>query len=414
MHFTPETGSPRIGYVLKMYPRFSETFIVSEILAHEEAGLDLEIFSLRQPIDGRFHETLARVRAPVTYLPYHDLKLSAFWQQLEGAAERLPGFWPAFEPALHEDPRDAYQAVVLAELLGERGITHLHAHFASSATTVARLAARLAGVSYSFTAHAKDLYHESVQPEDLRRKLADAADVVTVSDFNLGFLREEYSTLAGKARRIYNGLDLETFGYRDPADRPPRIVSVGRLIEKKGMEVLVDACAILRSRGIDFSCEIGGSGPLAPALEERIVRHSLTSQVRLCGPLPQQEVRALVQGAAVFAAPCVVGADGNRDGLPTVLLEAMALGTPCVSTDVTGIPEALQNGVTGLMVPQHDAGALADALQRLLEDAGLRVRLAEAARRLVEDQFDIRRNSVALREVFGLALEEAALGEEAR
>lgn len=394
----------RVGYVLKMYPRFSETFIVNEILAHEAAGLDLEIFSLRPPADGRFHEALARVRAPVTYLPAGSLKAVDLWAVIGQAAGELPGLWPALEEAAPtEDVHDVYQAVLLARAVRESSITHLHAHFASVATSVARLASRFAGVSYTFTAHAKDIFHESVRPDDLHRKLRDAAAVITVSDYNLRYLRKTCGLAAARVKRVYNGLHLQQFTYASPTDRPARIVAVGRLVEKKGFADLIEACALLARQGRDFRCEIIGAGPLEADLRAHVERLGLWGRVRLLGPRPQGEVIRHVQTAAVLAAPCVVGTDGNRDGLPTVLLEAMALGTPCVSTDVTGIPEVLRHCETGLMVRQHDPAGLACALERLLDDGALRVRLAVQARRLIEAEFDIRRNAAHIRHIFAEA-----------
>lgn len=394
---------PRVGYVMKMYPRFSETFIVNEILAHEAAGLDLELFSLRPPADGRFHESLAAVQAPVTYLTPSVHKGQTVWDVLAGARPLLPRLADHLDELLAADVRDAVQAVELAAAVVTRQITHLHAHFGSVATTVARLAGALAGVPYSFTAHAKDIYHEEVDGDDLRRKLADAAAVATVSDYNLAHLRAVHGDAAAGVVRVYNGLDLTRFRYQSPAERPPVIVAVGRLVEKKGFADLVDAVALLAADGVDVRCDIIGDGAEREALARRIAERDVGDHVRLLGPLPQHQVVAHVAGAAAFAAPCVVGSDGNRDGLPTVLLEAMALGTPIVSTDVTGIPEVLDDERTGLAVAQHDPRGLAAALARLVDDAPLRCRLAEAARARIEEDFDVARQAAALRrDVFGL------------
>ncbi|MDQ3687735.1 MAG: glycosyltransferase family 4 protein [Acidobacteriota bacterium] len=389
----------RVGYVVKRYPRFSETFIVNEILAHERAGLEVEVFALYPPNDTHFQNAISKVRAPVTYLP-SAVKIVDFWAALEAAGAVLPGFWEQLEHARGDAARDVYQAASLAHLAHAREIQHLHAHFASMATSVARLAARFAGIPYTFTAHAKDIFHESVVPEDLRRKLEEAAGIVTVSEFNLQFLSENYGTAAGRVERIYNGLDLDGFPYQSPGERPPRIISVGRLVEKKGFGDLIEACAILAGRKVDFTCQIIGTGELESDLRRQIESARLQSHVELTGPRPQSEVIELVQSAAVFAAPCVIGTDGNRDGLPTVLLEAMALGTPCVSTDVTGIPEVLRDGETGLMTPQHDPATLADVLEGLLVNPALRVHLAQAARRLIEAEFDVHRNAACVREMF--------------
>src|SRR5215213_3711932 len=354
----------KVGYVVKRYPRYSETFIVNEILAHEAAGMEVEIFSLLPPEDGHFQDSISRVRAPVTYLQAKGLKAADFWSTLDDAGEILPYLWDSLEEARGEDVRYAYQAVVLARETRRRDIDHLHAHFATASTTVARLAARFVRIPYTMTAHAKDIFHESVRPEDLRRKLQDAAATVTISDYNLDFLHDNYGPAAEGVRRIYNGLELERFPYKEPRGRVPEIVAVERL--------------------------------------------GLGNRVELPGPRPQGDLIKAVRRAAVFAAPCVVGGDGNRDGLPTVLLEAMALGTPCISTDVTGIPEVLRNGETGLMVPQRDPAALADAIERLLVDPELRVRLAGRARQLVEAEFDVRRNAALLREMFEAAHAVAA------
>ena len=390
----------KVGYVVKRYPRFSETFIVNEVLAHERAGLEVEVFALGFPAEERFQGSISLVRGGVTYLMADRLKAEELWQTVHAASRALPGLWSALANAGDEDVRYVHQAVRLARAVRERGITHLHAHFATSATTVASLAARMAGVPYTLTAHAKDIFHESVRPEELRRKLSDAAACVTVSDYNLDYLRAQYGPAAARVRRIYNGLDLSGFPYASPQERAPRVLALGRLVEKKGFSYLVDACALLAERGVPFTCEIIGEGEEEAPLRDRIARFGLEEKVRMPGALPQHDVIRHLREAAVFAAPCVVGADGNRDGLPTVLLEAMALGTPCVSTDVTGIPEVLRPEETGLMVPQHDPEALAEALTRLLADGGLRQRLAEQARRLIEEEFDVHRNASRIRQVF--------------
>jgi glycosyltransferase involved in cell wall biosynthesis len=290
--------------------------------------------------------------------------------------------------------------VIIAHEVRKRGLTHLHAHFASSATTVARLAAKLADVTFSFTAHAKDIFHDSVIDADLRWKLQDASAVVTVSDFNFDYLRDRFGPAANGVRRIYNGLQVGALSFSEPIDRSRRVISVGRLIEKKGFEYLIDACALLAQRGCEFVCDIVGDGERYAELEARIEGHDLSERVRLLGALPQEQVLESLRESAVFAAPCVIGADGNRDGLPTVLLEAMAVGTPCISTDVTGIPEAIIDGETGDIVPQHDAANLANAIERLLNDSQRGRRYAVNARRLVEERFDIDCNTAQMRQLF--------------
>lgn len=402
----------RVGYVVKRYPRYSETFIVREILAHEKAGMAVEIFTLRPSNDGHFQELIARVRARVNYLYFPSegllpenlasatLPASHLWKAFGDASEILSGLWPALGELRNDEARDIYQAVRLACEVRQKGIHHLHAPFASDAATVARLAARLAGVTYSLTARAKDIFHESVRDDDLRKKFRDASGVITISEYHLDHLRSTYGLPESHLQRIYNGLDLEEFPYTSPLDRQPLIVAVGRLVEKKGFDDLVVACGLLASRDVPFRCRIIGAGKLKADLRRRIDDLGLSDRVKLVGPLPQSEVIREMQAASVVAVPCIVGADGDRDGLPNVIQESLALGTPVVSTDVTGIPEVVRDGVTGLQVPQNDPPALAAALERLLGDAPLRVRLAKEARRLIEAEFDISRNSARRRALF--------------
>ncbi|MFP4120724.1 glycosyltransferase [Coleofasciculus sp.] len=412
----------RVGYVLKRYPRYSETFVVNEILAHEAAGLEIEIFALRPPAETHFQNIISQVRAPVYYIrkpiqgrasdslnSLNPTAASFFWAELQEASKVIPNFWTKLEFAQGEKASTVYQAAWLAREVRLKNISHLHAHFGTVATSVARLAAHFAGITYTFTAHAKDIFHESVESEDMKRKLQDAASVITVSDYNLKYLQQTYSTAAAHIQRIYNGLDLNQLVYKSPQERPPTILSVSRLVEKKGVSVLIDACAILAHRGCSFHCQIIGSGPLEATLQEQIQRLGLQSTVEIIGSRPQNEVFEHIQNAAVFAASYIIGSDGNREGLPTVLLEAMALGTPCVATDVTGIPEVVRNEETGLMVAQHDSQALANALERLLINPSLRVKLATKARQLIESEFDIYRNTAALRTIFNQVVNQDKL-----
>lgn len=390
----------RIGYVVKRYPRFSETFIVNEILAHERAGVPVHIFAVRRVNEPQFQSILGQVRSPVQYISDSTPKAEGLWSALKAGSRELPGFWATLEEFAGEDMPDVLQAVQLAIAARAAGITHLHAHFATVATTVARMAARFAGIGYSVTAHAKDIFHEGIDAAKLRPKLCDAQAVVTVSDFNVEFLAREHNVHPPHVSRIYNGLWLDEFPYDSPAGRPRHIVAVGRLVEKKGFADLVEACALLHRRGEQFTCEIIGDGPQRGDLEARIAALGLAGVVRLAGALPRPDVVRALQGAAVSALPCIVADDGDRDGLPTVLVEAMALGTPCVSTDVTGVPEVVRHGETGLCVAQRDPAVLAEALASLLGDTALRGRLAANARAMIEADFDVDCNAAQLRTLF--------------
>lgn len=389
----------RVAYILKMYPRFSETFIVNEILELERQGVEVCIYSLRLPDDGRFHPALSRVKAHVTYVPqYPEMEPD----RVRAAHAKLASVNPEAYQEMRtyaESLSQPYglkrflQAGMIAAHLLDHPVDALHAHFASSATRVANFVTRLTGIPYSFTAHAKDIFHEEVSPTSLQGKIRDARFVVTVSQFNKNFLRDLQNGESGDVRRLYNGIDLSQFCPDTAVARQPNLIlGVGRLVEKKGFDYLIEACAILAQRGVDFQCEIVGKGALHQPLQQLIEARQLTEQVRLVGPLPQDGVLAAYKRASIFILPCIIGKDGNRDGLPTVLLEAMATGLPAVSTDVTGNPEIIDDGVSGFIVPPEEAAALADALQQLLQDAQLRRRMGEAARQKVEIAFDVQKN----------------------
>lgn len=393
-------SEPGTAYVLKMYPRFSETFIVSEILAREAAGDRIEIFSLLPPNDPRFHAELARVQAPVTYID-RPLKTVDLWESFKAAGEAgLTGALARnFAELAAAAPDDAVRAINLAIAVQHRNIRHMHVHFASSATSVARLASAITGIPYSFTAHAVDIFHESVSSEDLRIKLEQAHHAVTISRFNLRYLRRRFPASTSRLHLVRNGLDLDHFPYRDP--RPlgttVRIAAVGRLVEKKGFQHLLPAAAELLVQGFRLDMRIAGTGVLAEELGSSIEQLRLGDHVRLIGPQTQDQVHELLQSSDVFVAPCVIGADGNADGMPTVLLEAMATGVPCISTAVTGIPEVVKNGSTGVLVRPGSPRALARAIQTLGSPGADRVALARNARALIEDDFDVRRQAELLR-----------------
>ncbi len=401
------TGRPAvtIGYILKMFPRFSETFILAEILELERTGVDISIFSLKHPNDGRTHADVLRVEAPVTYVPVSKLTdaralLKPHWEVFRWDPVRYLRIasrvvkrrrWGAVKRFL--------QAGCIAPQLRREGITHVHAHFASSATSVAHYLHHLCGMNYSFTAHAKDIYIDRVSDDVLIRKMARARFVVTVSDYNKTHLSE----LAPEVpiERIYNGLDLTQFSPNGThPDETPLILAVGRLVEKKGFDDLIRACALLHDRGVAFRCDIVGSGSEEPTLRALIDDLRLKDVVHLTGPMPREELVKRYPRASVVVAPCVIGADGNRDGLPTVLIEAMALGVPVISTPVTGIPELVRDGETGLLVAPNSPVDLAHAIASVVNDPARAREMAKAGRALVEERFDLRRNVAQLRARF--------------
>jgi len=399
-------GPGIVGYVVSTWPRLSQTFVVSEILALERAGMRLEIFSVKRPEPEPVHDGVARVRAPVSYLTFHGrwkAILSANLVQLRRQPRRyLRLLVLALSYRSVGVLRHVLRAAYLADLLRDHGIVRQHAHFATAPTLVAMFASEMTGVPYSFTAHARDIYVDT-RPALLRRQIERARVVVTISEYNRRYLSDISAGANGKVRCIYNGLDLREFtvGAAEPAGRgTPVVLTVGRLVEKKGLADLVGAVAVLRERGRAVSVEIIGSGPLRGELESLIVRSQLSGTVRLLGAQAPQSVRAAYRRATVFALPCVVTAEGDRDGIPTVLLEAMASGVPVISTPVSGVSELIDSRRNGILVEPGQPIALADALEELLEDAGLRKRLARAGRITVEDRFSIDRSAGELIALF--------------
>jgi glycosyltransferase involved in cell wall biosynthesis len=397
-----------VGYVVSTWPRLSQTFVLREILALERLGVLVRIFSAKDPGGEPIHGDVARVLAGVTYL-----SLRGHWKQALRANLRLarhrPGrYMSTLLAALRyrrwSIVRRFFQAGYLADLLRRQPVDHLHAHFATAPALVSMFAHQLTGIPYTFTAHARDIYVDT-QPELLRAEMARAEAVVTVSEYNREYLSRQLGPTAnGKVRCIPCGLDLRQFPFersRPAHAGPPVILSVCRLIEKKGLDDLIAAAEILRRRGRCFRVEIIGAGPLKPTLEADVMRRGLEDVVTFFGALPQEEVRQAYQRATVFTLPCIVTSEGDRDGIPTVLLEAMASGVPVVSTAVSGIPELIDSGHDGLLVAPHDPRMLADALGLILVDAELRDRLAQAARHKIETQFAIDRSAQQLLALFG-------------
>lgn len=396
-----------VGYVVSTWPRLSQTFVLTEVVALERSGVPLRIFSVKDPGGEPVHAKVAEVRAEVTYLSFR-----CRWKRIVLANLRLARKLPTryLRALCHAISygrigivRRFFQAGYLADLLRREPVAHLHAHFATAPTLVAMFASELTGIPYTFTAHARDIYVDT-QHRLLRKQIAQAHAVVTVSQYNQEYLKREISPASnGKIHCIYNGLDLANFNFHWPraADLgPPVILSVARLIRKKGLEDLIKAAAILKKQGRAFKMEIVGSGPLRLALEARAVELSLGDCVEFTGAQPQEKVSSAYGRAAIFALPCVVTKDGDRDGIPTVILEAMASGVPVVSTPVSGIPELIDSFRDGVLVPPNNPLMLADALERLLSDPELRDNLARAARSKIESAFLVEHSSRQLLSLF--------------
>ena len=387
-----------VAVVVKGYPRLSETFIAQEILALERRGIELVIVSLRRPTDRFTHPLHAEIRSPVHYLPeyLHEApgRVLRAWQ----AVRRLSGYPRARSTWLADLKRDRTpnrgrrfgQALVLAAELGH--LESIHAHFLHTPASVARYAAVMLGIGWSFSAHAKDVW---TTPEwEKREKLAGARFGVTCTRANL----EHLAALApspGTVELVYHGLDHERFPARarerpardgsDPSD-PVKLLSVGRLVEKKGFDDLLAALAILPSSRA-WTLDIVGGGALEAKLRRQAEDLGIGGRVCWHGSLPHHRVVEHFAEADLFMLASRICADGDRDGLPNVLMEAQLLGAACVTTRVSATPELIEHEVNGLLVPPRDPGALSIALERAIAAPALRARLAEAGRRLVTTRF---------------------------
>lgn len=395
----------RIGYVVRMFPRFSETFVLQEILELERQGVEVSIFSLNKPNEGRFHPALARLRAQIHYLDDREAKRWWAW---------LPSEWGAIGPdrtrmwqlideiAGKQDGADldtVFYAAGLAAKCRALGLHALHAHFATVSCSLAYYASRIAGIPYSFTAHAKDIFSDSVDRELLTSKINAARFVVTVTEYNKRFLVEQHPGAdASRIRVLYNGVDREYFSPDETIhrSRPSVIMAVGRLVAKKGFADLIRACAILKSRGQSFRCVIIGQGREEPRLRDLATEVGVDDHLELAGARHQEEVRDMMRSATALCLPCLRDTDGNQDALPTVLLEAMAVGLPVVSTRISGVPEIIDTDLNGLMVEPGDPERLAEGLARILTDPEFAQRLSVAGRQKASERFDIRRNVTTL------------------
>ncbi len=399
-------STPRLAYLLKKFPRTSETFILNELLGLEEQGMDLLVFSRRQPDDEPRHPELARLNAEIEYLP--NVRHLDPWSVLFGGDKalrdelmaKLGGVIEDFGALGHERfPSLLAEAVHLRARTRELGIEHLHVHFGTDAAVVAHLVSQMGGATYSMTLHAKDIYRNTVDRAILDRLVGGSEYSVTVCDANVAHLHGLVGEEAkGRIRRLYNGIDLGAHGEQGLSRDVDHVLGVGRLVEKKGFDLLLAATQSLATSGRELRVTIVGEGEERSSLEADIATRGLGDRVKLVGALGQDGVRDLMARATCMALPCRVGDDGNRDALPTVLLEAQAAGLPCISTPVTGIPEILDGGEAGLLVPEDDAGALADALGTLLDDAALRTRLSEAGVSRARELFDLRKNTAVLHE----------------
>jgi glycosyltransferase involved in cell wall biosynthesis len=393
----------RVAYIIGTYPLSTTTFIEREIEVLRRLGVTVHVISIRRPP----HNDLAWQGADRPNVRYVlPVRIGALvWNHIKFSIMRPRVYFHTLVRLLSRPhPRAKTRLRTLmhfglgvhtSQLLRKRyPCDHIHAHFVDRAALVALIAGQLLDKPFSATAHANDIY---VDPVLLTEKVAQAKFIATCTQYNETHLRSLLrAASARKLRCIYHGLDISEYRPQRRSRKPPLLLAVGQLKEKKGFGYLLEACRILIDQGVEFTCVIVGEGPLRSALETKIAELSLQHRVRLLGSLPHQAVIEKYKEATTFVLPCVTAANGDRDGIPNVILEAMAMGLPVVSTRHSGIGEAVEDGRSGLLVPPGDSTALAGSLAQLIGDEELRERLGRFARERVVEFFDVEVNVTRL------------------
>jgi len=400
-----------VGYILKMFPRFSETFILNEILELERQGVKVLIFSMKQPDEPTTQPDVQKVQARITVIP--PLKGKALWEHIISHGTclfRSPRrYFQTLRFARLRRAKTAWNKFLLTPFIVRKAraarVEHLHAHFASGPTRQAKFSSMMSGIPYSFTAHAKDLFwegHQHGRNNKLKKRVRMSSFVITISEYNRRFiLKQNFKVPNNRLVTIYNGLDLTKWPLLRPDGQPtakqentlPLILAVGRFVPKKGFYDLVKACSILMDHDIPFRCVIVGEGPEKGKIKDLIQSYGLKEHVHLPGPVPQDRLlQDFYPQASVLVQPSVVSPDGDRDGIPTVILEALAIGLPVIATEISGIGEAVIDGDTGIIIPPGETEALARSIENLLADPALAKRLAEGGRRMIEKRFNLERN----------------------
>jgi len=377
--------------VVNGFPRLSETFVLHELLELERVGVRLHLFALRRPEEVVQQEAVARLRADVEYLPDLSDGTPGLAVRMAHAALflRRPRTYTAGLAEIASSPdftrANLRRAAILAQRVVRLGAPALYVHFAHKPATLARFASLLTGVPYALSAHAKDIW--LTPRHELARKVRDASVVLTCTSDG----REHLAELAGDKTPVqlaHHGVATDVETDHTGGDGPVRIVSVGRLVPKKGHATLVRAASILRDRGIDFQLRIAGEGPEWPSLQRLVNELAVSDRVQFLGPLSEAEARREYRHADVFALACEELENGDRDGIPNVILEAMAHELPVAATRAGSTAEAVVHGASGLLSDQGDHVTLARHLEQLARDEGLRRRLAAGAREAVLARFD--------------------------
>ncbi len=401
----------KVAYILREFPSITETFILREMYWIREQEIDISIFALYPPPDRRkpVHEQAKELLPDTRYSPFFSWNvIKAQFHFVKRSPIRY--FRTLFKTVwqLYREPGVLLRTLAIfpksiyfARQMEEAGIQHIHAHFVWLEGIAARIIANMLDIPYSIRPHAFGLFRRN--QKNVRQELESAAKIITISTFNRAYIADLCPDIAAnEVDIVYCG--LETDRLQPPLDRvdnnPIRILSIGRFIEKKGHEYLIDACALLANRGVSFECHIVGGGFLEKQLQARIERLGLQDHVTLVGSLDQSQVLEFYRTSDIFVLACVTAQNGDRDGIPIVLMEAMSCELPVISTPLTGIPDLVRDEETGLFIDERDAAGLANALERLISDENMRQHLGKRARQTILQEFEVRHNVTQLAEIF--------------
>ncbi len=398
----------KIAYIMTRFPKLTETFVLYELLALKKMAIDVEIFPLLRGREKRVHRAALQLSETAHFQPFLSFGiLTAQWHSIRDQPQRYFQVLAEILRGTFGSPKLFIAAVVFfpkavlfASMMERLNVTHIHAHFATNAALCALIIHRLSGIPFSFTAHGSDIH---VDRRMLAEKLQAAAYAVTISAYN----REVMVKACGEALRnkihiVHCGVDVDRIEARVDwsINGPLEILCVGSLGEVKGHHYLIEACKLLAVRGIDFNCHLVGDGPLRDRLDKQINEAGLVDQFYLHGGLAQADVVDRLVKADLFVLASVLTKEGRREGIPVALMEAMAAGLPVVASDLSGIPELVEDNITGLLVPPRNSIAIADAIEHYCDDQSLRERMGGCGRKKVVDQFNLAKNSRKLIELF--------------
>ncbi|MGE0267438.1 MAG: glycosyltransferase [Candidatus Omnitrophota bacterium] len=395
----------KIGYIVSLFPCWSETFILNEIIELTKRGYDISIFSIRKDFEKYTQEKAKPYLSRTRYIRGFKVILAFVRWLFVKPHIVLPWMAKVKMKSIINSKvffKNVWCVLVgcyFADMVVKEKIEHLHAHFATYPALVALIISRLTGVEYTFTSHAHDIFLDKIL---LKEKVMGAKAVATISEYNKQYIAKHCGEdVMKKIFVIHCGLDLKEWDYHPPVTGilPHSIVCVGRLTEMKGFEFLIHACSRIKDK-FDFKCHIVGDGLLRPRFEQLIRDYGLEGKIVLDGVLDSADVRELIVNATVFVVPSVWNDKDGQDGIPLVLMEALAIGTPSVASRISGIPELVIDGQTGFLTEPGNVDQLAEKITLLLNDANLQVRMAEAGRRKIEEEFNIEKNAELLARLF--------------